>query len=91
MASYAPRIDALEKLTEKHDKFINGNGDPGAKTRLNALENNDKNIIQKIDDVKKSLDSLQKLIISLALTLFGAGVGLAIWFFTELLPKIQLK
>ncbi len=66
----------LERRVRENEKFIDGTngGKDGAKSRLSVLEDNYR-------DIKHSLNWILGLIA-------GIFIGIAIWFFTEILPKI---
>ena len=75
---------AFKTLADKvceHDQWIDGNGQPGAKTRLALLE-------QQFEAIEKKLDKLTNAMWTLALSIGG---GVAVWFFTKVLPAIAPK
>ena len=70
----------LESVLE----WMNGNGKPGAKTRLALLEDRFVNLDEKIDKVDKKLDRIMNWVLGIAATIIG---GLLIYLFTNLIPK----
>ena len=86
--SLAPRLAIVESKCDEMDKWINGNGQPGAKERLPKIEECQRSINEKMDDVKDSVDKLSKSIsvfIGIIVTIF---VPFAIWFFTVFVPNV---
>jgi len=57
--------------------FVNGNGKPGAKTRLALLEDS-------LGDMKKSIDRMVGWVIGAMITLI---TGAVLWIFTYLIPN----
>lgn len=72
------KVESIAKDVEKHDEWIEGNGKKGAKSRLDALE-------RAQDDIIKRLDKIGNLITALLLAVLSGGVG---WFLFEVLPSI---
>jgi len=75
---------SFKELTTKvcaHDEWIDGNGQPGAKTRLALLE-------KQFEAIEKKLDRLTSAIWTLALSI---GSGVAVWFFTKVVPALPVK
>ena len=71
----------LAQLQEKvceHDRFIDGNGMPGAKVRIALLEDG-------VDRIETSITRMTNWFIGLIITIGGS---VAIWFITQQLPKI---
>lgn len=77
-AQLSSKVETLEKDVEKHDEWIEGNGKKGAKSRMDALETAQNDII-------KRLDKIGNLMTALLLTVLGGGIG---WFLFEVLPGI---
>jgi hypothetical protein len=74
-AAVATQLKEMRDCLDKHDEFINGNGKPGAKTRLELLEDHFGMVEKKIDRLNNSINILIIAVIS-------GGIG---WFlFTEL-------
>lgn len=61
-----------------HDKFINGNGTPGAKVRLAGLEG-------AVDRIERKLDRVGTAMWGLFAAVTG---GILIWLLTKILPAI---
>jgi len=72
------RLPTIEKHIEDVSEWMNGNGKPGAKTRLATLE---KGLCQ----IENQLSKLIGWMVGLVLTLAG---GFLMYFFTNLLPQI---
>lgn len=73
--------DAFRQLTEDvhcHDEWINGNGKPGAKTRIAGLED-------AVGRIEKKLDRVGTAMWALFATVTG---GILIWLLTKILPAI---
>lgn len=49
--SLSKRVEEIEKDYQKHNLFINGNGVPGAKTRIALLESNLENLQSKFQAI----------------------------------------
>jgi len=78
----SPAYQALADKVCEHDKWIDGsNGNKGAKSRLDSLEENYK-------EIKSMLDSLNNRIWTLIFSIIG---GLVLWFLTQVLPKMAAK
>jgi hypothetical protein len=75
------RVDVLKITVDKHDDFINGNGKPGAKTRLDMLDD-------AVEEIKSTLRALTKAAWGLASAIIIAG---AAWFLFQLLPSIVVN
>jgi hypothetical protein len=74
-------VTDLRNVLDAHDKFINGNGQPGAKTRLKTVED-------ATVRIEAQLKSLTTAAWALASTVIGGGV---LWFLTQFLPKVVTK
>jgi hypothetical protein len=74
-ASIAAQLKDIRACQDEHDEFINGNGKPGAKTRLALLEDH-------LGILEKKLDTIISLVAGLFIMVLGGGI---VWFlFTEL-------
>lgn len=69
---------ALKDVVCKHDDFIDGNGNKGAKTRIELLE-------ESVRRIEKSIEKMNDRIVMLIITIGGS---VAIWFITNEMPKI---
>lgn len=78
MAITAAQFNALAEDVKCHDEWINGNGKPGAKIRIDRLENG-------FDRIDKKLDKITWYVLGIFATVTGA---LLIWFLTKILPAI---
>lgn len=85
----ATSFKALEDKVCEHDKWIDGtNGVKGAKSRLDLIEKDIGDINTNIGEIKNSIKSFTNW----AIRLFVAVVsGVAIWFFTDVLPNLPVK
>lgn len=59
-------------------EWMNGNGKPGAKVRLALIEDS-------LTEIKETLKWVRNILVGVLVTLTG---GVALWFFTTLLPKL---
>ena len=75
MPSAATHTPPCQPLVEVQE-FINGNGKPGAKTRLALLEND-------LSDLKDTLNRISGWVIGAMITLITGGI---LWIFTVLIP-----
>jgi hypothetical protein len=75
---HTSRLKRIEDCEDEHDKFINGNGAPGAKQRLALLEDS-------VDRIELSMARMTNWFIGLIITIGGS---VAIWFLTQQLPKL---
>jgi hypothetical protein len=71
-------LDQLKNMVCEHDKFIDGNGSLGAKTRLVLLEDS-------VERIEASISSMTHWFMGLIATICAGGL---IWFLTTQLPKI---
>jgi ABC-type siderophore export system fused ATPase/permease subunit len=75
---HSSRMKRIEDCQDEHDKFINGNGSPGAKARLALLEDS-------VERIETSMSRMTNWFIGLIITIGGS---VAIWFLTQQLPKL---
>ena len=78
-ATIAEHIKEIAACQDEHDRFINGNGKPGAKERLALLENN-------FEILNKKLDMIINLCTALFVTVLGGGIA---WLLFTELPAIH--
>jgi len=76
-ATTLKHLPPCEEITSIKE-WVNGNGHPGAKTRLALIEDN-------LGEIKETLKWLRNAVSGLILTIVGA---LLIWVFTNLIPRL---
>jgi hypothetical protein len=74
-----PRIYAIECLAVEHDKWINGNGNVGAKVTLALLS-------QKVEEIGNKIDSLTKAVVGLIMTIAGAII---VYILIQVIPHVS--
>jgi hypothetical protein len=81
LANLPTREDLQEVKAEvkEHDKFINGNGTPGAKTRLALVEEKVNDLLKRFDKIASDVakDALAKMIQYVGVPLLLAAVAWA--------------
>lgn len=75
----------MKEMVLAHERFIAGNGQPGARDRLTGLEVKFCNMDEKLDRMQGTLDKAFGWVVAASLTFV---TGVLVWFFTIILPKI---
>ena len=86
--SHSQTIENLRLDVERLTHWVDGNGEPGAKVRLAQLETSDKNMLEKLDGLKSSIDGLSKLARALVATSITIILPFAVWTFTIFIPSV---
>ena len=71
------RLVELQESVKEHDVIINGNGQPGMKTRLALLEN-------QFAGMDKKITAVMAMLVGMIMS----GAGITIWFITTVLPQL---
>lgn len=77
-AQLTGKVETLETEVAKHDVWIEGNGKKGAKSRVDALE-------QAQSEIIKRLDKISSLLTTLLLSVTVGGIS---WLLFTVLPKV---
>ncbi len=76
----AAELRELRKKVDEHECWIDGNGNPGAKTRLALLE-------RAIPDIRKDLTKIRKRFDWILGVLVAILVPVLIWLITDVIPR----
>ena len=79
--------DVIKKLTE-HDHVINGNGGVGLKVKLAELNSQLEVFCEKVEDMKKTIDLMARLLITFLTLLITAVLPFLVWFFVTFVPQV---
>lgn len=71
------KLTELQETLEEHEVILNGNGQPGVKTRLAILEDRYLAVDRKINAV-----------LAMLVTMILSGGGITVWFITTVLPEL---